>query len=103
MLAAIVVDCDAHRAATGDSVTTVPRTLHVTILGSPGDQRIAAVREAVGHWNAEAARLDLRVRLDSGIFVAAPVPDDALRSASRAMPLGGIGVLRLRAALTDVP
>lgn len=103
MLAATVVDCDAHRAATGDSLTTVPRMLHVTILGSPGDQRIAAVREAVDHWNAEAARLDLRVRLDSGIFVAATVPDDALRSASRAMPLGGIGVLRLRAALTDLP
>ena len=98
-----VAACDIRKPARGDTSLTETTALRVTILGDPRDQRLGAVREALDHWNAESARLALHVRLDTGTLVSAPVPDDALRSASRAMPWGGIGVLRLRAALTNVP
>ena len=78
-------------------------TLRVTILGPADDARMPVVREALGHWNAEAARLGLHVRFDSGTIVSRPIPEDALRATSRAMPLPALAVLRLRGALTDVP
>ena len=87
----------------GATSRTMAAPIRVTILGRAQDQRLPVVREALEHWNAEAERLGLHVRLDSGTLVSAPVPDDALRAASRAMPWGGIGVLRLRAALAPVP
>ena len=97
---------------TGDSVPAPPHaaqqarmspTLRVTILGRADDPRVATVREALGHWNATAAGLGLRVRFDSGTLVSRPLPDDALRATGRAMPWRALGVLWLRAALVEVP
>ena len=78
-------------------------TLGVTILGRADDPRVATVREALGHWNAAAAGLGLRVRFDSGTLVIRPLPEDALRATGRAMPWRALGVLQLRSALADVP
>ena len=80
-----------------------PTTLHVTILGRAADPRVPAVREALGHWNAAAARLGLAVRFDSGTLVSGPLPEDALRATGRAMPWRALGVMRLRTALAGVP
>jgi hypothetical protein len=95
LLAAAACDARAHE----------PPTLRVTILGDAADPRLPAVREALAHWNATAARLGLRVRFDSGTVVGAPLPEPALRAASATVARGGagVGVLRLRAALADVP
>jgi hypothetical protein len=81
------------------------RPLQVTILGESGDPRVAPVREAIAHWNFEFARLGLRTRLDSGTVVDRPLPEEALRAASRAKmtPWSPIVDARLRAALSDVP
>jgi hypothetical protein len=95
--------CDAGAPARAGGSPAAPRTLRVTVLGDARDPRLPAVREALAHWNGVAARLGLRVRLDSGTLGGAPVPDDAVRAAGQAMPWGGLGVLRLRAALADVP
>lgn len=78
-------------------------TIHVTILGRADDPRVATVREALDHWNAAAAGLELRVRFDSGTLISRPLPEDALRATGRAMPWRALGVLRLRTALADVP
>lgn len=78
-------------------------TLAVTILGRTDDPRVATVREALGHWNAAAARLGLRVRFDSGTLINRALPEAALRATGRAMPGRALGVLRLRSALADVP
>ena len=78
-------------------------TLHVTILGRADDPRVATVREALGHWNAAAAGLALRIRFDSGTLSSRPLPEDALRATGRAMPWRAVGILRLRTALADVP
>ena len=99
-----VAGCEARRepatvVAERPSITA----LAVTILGEAKDSRLPSVREAIDHWNREAARLGLRVRLDSGILRSRPIPDDALQAASRAMPWGGLGLLRLRNSLADVP
>lgn len=91
--------CGTRKPAPGDT----PTTLRTTILGDARDPRLPAVREALAHWNAEAARLELHMRMDSGTLVRATVSDNALQAASRAVPWGGVGVLRLRAALADVP
>jgi len=64
--------------------------------------RVPVVREALGHWNAVAARLELRVRFDSATVVDRPPPEDALRATGRAMPWRALGILRLRRALTGV-
>jgi hypothetical protein len=90
----------AARAGTGNDAST---TLRVTILAHADDPRVPVVREALGHWNAEAARLGLRIRFDSGTLVSRPIPEGALRAAGRAMPWRAPGVLRLRRALADIP
>lgn len=101
--------CDAADAARID-----PAALHhiasgpglrVAILGDPNDPRIPAVREAIGHWNDEFARLGLRVRFDSGTVVNGLVPEDELRAASeaRGQPWAPVTDTRLRAALSGVP
>jgi hypothetical protein len=95
--------CLARDRERGDSTRAQHPPAGPTLLGDPGDPRVPAVREALGHWNGELARLGLRVRLDSGTVVDAAMPEDALGAASRAMPWGGLAVLRLRAALGDVP
>ena len=89
---------EAERNATG-------RALRVAILGAPDDPRIPAVREAIGHWNGELARVGLPVRFDSGIISNAPVPEDALRASSGAKlkPWSGFIDARLRTALSGVP
>jgi hypothetical protein len=104
-VAIILAACgrDRRDQVGGEASRAPSPTLSVTILGAPSDPRIPVVREAIAHWNDEAARLSLRVRLDSGTVVNASIPEDALRAASSAMPMGGVGVLRLRAALRDVP
>ena len=77
-------------------------TLRVTIICRADDSRVPVVREALAHWNTEAARLGLRVHLDSATLVSGPLPEDALRAAGRAMPWRALGILRLRTALTSV-
>jgi hypothetical protein len=94
--------CDGGGPGRADATGQTPRVLRVTVVGDAADTRVTAVREALGHWNAEAARLGLDVRFDSGTVISVPPPEDAVRAASRSMPLGGFGVLRLRAALADV-
>lgn len=104
----IACGCDAAspvgkpRQPTGERAAH-STTLRVTIVGRADDPRVAVVREALGHWNAEAARLRLHLRLDTAAVVSHAVPEDALRATSRAMPLRTVGIVRLRAALAEVP
>src|SRR3954464_9102313 len=80
--------CGARDSARIDSAAgernVTGRTLRVAILGAPDDPRIPAVREVIGHWNGELARVGLPVRFDSGSISNAPVPEDALRASSGA-------------------
>lgn len=103
----VVADCDVRSPPRVDAARSAPTVLRVTVLGEAEDARLPPVREALAHWNGEAARLGLTMRFDSGTVRPAPVPveplEGALRAASRAMPWGGPGVLRLRVALSDVP
>jgi len=73
--------------------------LRVSIVGSPVDPRVSAVREALAHWNAEFVRLALRVRLDSGTIVPLAIPDTMLRLAGREVPRGGDATDALQGAL----
>ena len=41
----------------------VQTTLSVTVMGDPGDSRVAAVEDAVAFWNSELERLAASVRL----------------------------------------
>ena len=79
--------------------------LRVTILGAVNDPRIPFVREALGHWNGEFARLGLHVSFDGGTIAGNPVPEDAARAASAAKPTlwSWVADARLLAALSDVP
>jgi len=91
-------------AACREPGRAAPGTLRVTILGEPDDPRIAPVREAIDHWNAELRRLGRRVQLDSGTVRAGSVPDEVLRAAGREVVLGrGPATRRLHAALSGVP
>lgn len=94
--------CDAYEPARAEASTSASAPFRIAIVGDARDPRLPAVREALGHWNAEAARLGLRVRFDSGTLVGSHLPESSLRAASRDMPRGGLGVLQLRAALSDV-
>ncbi len=104
-----VAACHARDSARIDSAAvehTAPGPrFRVTILGEPNDPRVPPIREAIGHWNSEFARLGLRVRFDSGTTANSPVPEDALRAASRAkLKLWGwLADARLRATLSSVP
>jgi hypothetical protein len=60
--------------------------LRVGILGRPTDKRVPAVRAALAFWNGEFARLGRHVRFDSGTVADVPLPESALRAASRAQP-----------------
>ena len=55
--------CGARDSARIDSAAgernVTGRTVRVAILGDPADSRIPAVREAIGHWNGEFARVGL--------------------------------------------
>jgi hypothetical protein len=78
--------------------------MRVTIIANPADPRIAAVREAVAHWNDEFLRLGRRIRLDSATVRADSIPDDLLRAASgEAMRGGGPATIRLLARLSAAP
>ena len=103
VLTACGTDDSAPAAAQRGEQAGVATTLHVTILGRADDPRVPTVREALGYWNTAAAGLGLRVRFDSGTLVGRPLPEAALRATGRAMPWRALGVLRLRAALADVP
>ena len=88
--------------ATLEHTADGPR-IRVTILGAPGDPRVAVVREAIAHWNGELARLGRQVRLDSGTVRESPVPDGILREASReVLSGGGPATAALRERLTGV-
>ena len=106
-LLTLLVSCsNGESLAAGRRAGTQTRaatTLSVTILGAADDPRVPVVRDALGHWNAEAARLRLRIRFDSGTIVSRPIPEDVLRAAARPMPWRALGVLRLRSSLSDIP
>lgn len=102
ILAACGKDDSLPQASRAGKQAGVPTVLAVTILAQADDTRVATVREALNHWNAVAASLDLRVRLDSGTLVIRPLPDAALRATGRPMPGRALGVLQLRSALRDV-
>jgi hypothetical protein len=97
------VGCDGGGERARLTAGSRPRQLSVTILSDSGDARVPLTREAIAHWNGEAARLQLGLRLDSGIVRPQLVPVATLESASRSMPRGGLSLLRLRAALSEVP
>jgi hypothetical protein len=100
------IACDSGRAdAVMLSHSSTDPVLRLTILGDSNDSRIPPVREAIGFWNGELARLGLRLRMDSGVIAGAPVPEDMLRSASAAngKPWRVIVDARLRAGVSDVP
>jgi hypothetical protein len=108
VLPVAVIACRARDSARIDSAAAdhaAAATLRVAILGDRDDPRIPAVREAIGHWNSEFARLGLRARFDSGTISSAPLPEDALRASSGAkLKLwSGFVDARLRTALSDVP
>ena len=88
----VVAACGARDSARIDSAVgernVTGRTLRVAILGNSDDSRIPAVREAIGHWNGEFARVGLRVHFDSGTISNATVPEVALRASSGAIGLG---------------
>ena len=90
-------------AATLHQTPEGPR-LRVTILGSPSDSRVGAVREAIAYWNGELGRLGRAVRLDSGSIRAKTIPDSILHAATGEVMLGrGPATTRLRASLANVP
>lgn len=104
---AAVIACHARDSARVDSagIEDTNRRFRVAILSEPNDPRIPFVRQAIGHWNSEFARLGLRVDFDSGTIAKGPVPEDALRAASEAK-LGlwsGFADARLRETLANVP
>jgi len=63
--------------------------MEITILGNAGDTRVAAARDAIGHWNSEFQRLNRRIRFDSGTVRADSIPDDVVRAAQGEAVLGG--------------
>jgi hypothetical protein len=80
--------------------------MRVAIIGAADDPRVPVVREALGVWNHELARLGRRVRFDSGTVVTnVPLPEGALQSASRAQPKPWSFYFnaRLRSSLRVVP
>ena len=78
--------------------------LHVTILAAPSDPRLAAVHEAMEHWNGELRRLGRHVQLDSGTVRTRTISDDVLRAAGGEVFFGrGPATARLRADLSSVP
>jgi len=54
----------------------------LTIVSSPGDPRIPAVREAVAFWNQTFAELGSPFRLGAITMVAGSVPDSEMRDLS---------------------
>src|SRR3954467_3741395 len=54
----------------------------LTIVSSPGDPRIPAVREAVTFWNQTFAELGSPFRLGAVTMVAGSVPDPDMRDLS---------------------
>jgi len=73
-------------AAPGVSGGEVSRK--VTVMGSPSDVRVAAVREAIAFWNAELERLGAGGRLGPMSVIENSVPEEALQDASLAVERG---------------
>jgi hypothetical protein len=61
--------------------------LSVTVLGSPDDSRVDAVREAVAFWNRELVRMGAGVRLGTVRVVDGSLPDRVLRELSESQRL----------------
>lgn len=64
------------------------RTLRITILGSPDDSRVIAVREAVAFWNRQLDQAGAHVQLGPVGVVDDPIPDQVLRDLSGAVMRG---------------
>jgi hypothetical protein len=79
-------------------------TMEVSILGDAADARVAAAREAIGHWNSEFSRLGRQLRFDSGTVRVDSIPDDVVRAAQgEAVIGGGPATSRLLSKLSGVP
>lgn len=52
----------------------------VTVVSSPGDSRLEAVREAIAFWNRPFADLGTPFRLGTVAFVTGTIPDDDIQS-----------------------
>jgi hypothetical protein len=63
-------------------------SLQITVMGSPEDSRVVAVREAAAFWNHRLEQIGAHVRLSPMRIVEDSVPDDVLRDLSAAV-LGG--------------
>ena len=71
-----------------------PRSLAVTVLGKPGDSRIALVQEAVTFWNRQLEEAGANVRFGAVTVVNDVLPNAVLNRRSRQV-MSGRG--------TDVP
>ncbi len=71
-----------------------PRSLAVTILGKPGDSRIAGVQDAVAFWNRQLEEAGANVRFGTVTVVDEVLPNAVLNRRSRHV-ISGRG--------TDVP
>lgn len=74
--------------AAAPAVSSGEASRRVTVMGNSADMRVAAVREAVGFWNAELERLGTGSRLGPITVVENSVPEEALLEASRAVEHG---------------
>lgn len=105
IIALLVDSCresDRVDAATLEQTVTGP-LLRVTILGTPGDPRIAPVREAIAHWNGELLRLGRHVRLDAGTIRGKSLSDELLRAAGGEVLFGrGPATTRLHESMATV-
>ncbi len=76
--------------------------LSVTVMGEPGDSRVAAVEDAVGFWNRELERLAANVRLGAVRVVDPTLSDRDLRDLSEEVG-SPPGERRLEALIDPIP
>src|SRR4029078_4255562 len=78
LLAVAGVACGAERAGLF-GISGWKRVPSLTIVSSPGDPRIPAVREAVAFWNQTFAELGSPFRLGAITLVTGSIPDARMR------------------------
>jgi hypothetical protein len=66
-----------------------PSRWSIVVLGDSTDSRFVAVAEAVAYWNAQFAKMDVRIRFDPPTSSARRLPEQLLRELSAAVIAGG--------------
>ncbi len=74
--------------AAGSSGVSAETLWRVTVMGSPSDPRVTAVREAIAFWNTELGQLGSGQRIGAVSVTENPVPEEVLGEASRAVEQG---------------